>query len=202
MMGLATPLLVVPFLAALLTRRFSPAALSSTGLVLAAAGLAWLARDLGGDAGRLWLPMSLIGIGIGLPWGLMDAMAVSVVPPERVGMATGIFNTVRVSADGVAIAVISALLATLIHAQAATALADAGPQALLQAANRAALGQLDEAASLLPGAGDLLHQAYEMAFGQVLYALAGFALALAVLVYALLARPQATPMAQVRPQAH
>jgi|GEM_PF-4681686 len=28
------------------------------------------------------------------------------------------------------------------------------------------------------------------------------ALALAVLVYALLARPQATPMAQVRPQAH
>ena len=41
-----------------------------------------------------------------------------------------------------------------------------------------------------------------MAFGQVLYALAGFALALAVLVYALLARPQATPMAQVRPQAH
>lgn len=202
MMGLATPLLVVPFLAALLTRRFSPAALSSTGLVLAAAGLAWLARDLGGDAGRLWLPMSLIGIGIGLPWGLMDAMAVSVVPPERVGMATGIFNTVRVSADGVAIAVISALLATLIHAQAATALADAGPQALLQAANRAALGQLDEAARLLPGAGDLLHQAYEMAFGQVLYALAGFALALAVLVYALLARPQATPMAQVRPQAH
>ncbi|CAB3958041.1 MFS transporter [Achromobacter ruhlandii] len=200
MMGLATPLLVVPFLAALLTRRFSPAALSSTGLVLAAAGLAWLARDLGGDAGRLWLPMSLIGIG--LPWGLMDAMAVSVVPPERVGMATGIFNTVRVSADGVAIAVISALLATLIHAQAATALADAGPQALLQAANRAALGQLDEAARLLPGAGDLLHQAYEMAFGQVLYALAGFALALAVLVYALLARPQATPMAQVRPQAH
>ncbi|MCH3719049.1 hypothetical protein LZB68_08205, partial [Campylobacter lari] len=125
----------------------------------------------GGDADRLWLPMSLIGIGIGLPWGLMDAMAVSVVEHERVGMATGIFNTVRVSADGVAIAAISALLATLIHAQAATALPDAGAQALLQAANRAALGQLDEAGALLPGAGNLLHHAYDLAFGQVLYAL-------------------------------
>ena len=202
MMGLATPLLVVPFVAALLTRRFSPAALSSTGLVLAAIGLAWLARDLGGDADRLWLPMSLIGIGIGLPWGLMDAMAVSVVEHERVGMATGIFNTVRVSADGVAIAAISALLATLIHAQAAAALPGAGAQALLQAANRAALGQLDEAGTLLPGAGDLLHHAYDLAFGQVLYALAGFALVLAVLVYALLARPETAPMTRVRTQAH
>jgi len=201
MIGLAAPLLIVPFLAALLTRWASPGALSSAGLVAVAAGLAWLARDLSGGADALWLPMGLIGIGIGLPWGLMDAMAVSVVERERVGMATGIFNTVRVSADGVAIAVVSALLATLIHAQAASALPGAAPLALLQAANRAALGQLAEAAQVLPGAGTLLHQAYDTAFGHVLYVLAGIALLLAVLVYALLGRPRTIAVAAVRTQA-
>ena len=116
-------------------------------------------------------------------------------------MATGIFNTVRVSADGVAIAVVSALLATLIHAQAASALPGAAPLALLQAANRAALGQLAEAAQVLPGAGTLLHQAYDTAFGHVLYVLAGIALLLAVLVYALLGRPRTIAVAAVRTQA-
>ena len=201
LIGLAAPLLVVPFLAALLTRWASPGALSSAGLVAVAAGLAWLARDLSGGADALWLPMGLIGIGIGLPWGLMDAMAVSVVERDRVGMATGIFNTVRVSADGVAIAVVCALLATLIHAQAASALPGADTLALLQAANRAALGQLAEAAQVLPGAGTLLHQAYDTAFGHVLYVLAGIALLLAVLVYALLGRPRTTAVAAVRTQA-
>ena len=55
-------------------------------------------------------------------------------------MATGIFNTVRVSADGVAIAVLSALLAFLIQARLGAALP--APDALALAANRAALGQL------------------------------------------------------------
>lgn len=191
MIGLAAPLLVVPFIAAMLTRWASPGALSCAGLLAVAAGLVWLARVLAGEGGALWQPMSLIGIGIGLPWGLMDAMAVSVVERERVGMATGIFNTVRVSADGVAIAVVGALLATLINARVAAVLADASDQNLLQAANRAALGQLAEAAALLPAAQDLLRQAYQHAFGQVLYALAALSVLLAALVYALLGKSAA-----------
>lgn len=50
--------------------------------------------------GGLWsmaIPMLLIGIGNGLPWGLMDALSVSVVPKERAGMAAGIFTTMRVA---------------------------------------------------------------------------------------------------------
>ena len=43
------------------------------------------------------IPMLLIGIGNGLPWGLMDALSVSVVPKERAGMAAGIFTTMRVA---------------------------------------------------------------------------------------------------------
>jgi len=64
------------------------------------------------SAALAW-PMLVIGVGISLPWGLMDGMAVSVVPKERAGMATGIFSTTRVAGEGVAIAVVMALLSAL-----------------------------------------------------------------------------------------
>jgi hypothetical protein len=54
--------------------------------------------------------MFLIGVGVSLPWGLMDGLAVSVVPKERAGMATGIFNTTRVAGEGIALAIVTALL--------------------------------------------------------------------------------------------
>lgn len=191
MIGLAAPLLVVPFLAALLTRWCNPGLLSAAGLLAVAAGLAWLADVLATGATGLWLPMSLIGIGIGVPWGLMDAMAVSVVDPRNVGMATGIFNTVRVSADGIAIAVVSALLALLIQMQLTAALGGAADaQTILLAANRGALGQLAEASSLLPGTTDLLRHGYDAAFRKVLYALAGIAVLTALAIYALLGHPR------------
>jgi len=41
-----------------------------------------------GDGGPMILPMLLIGNG--LPWRLIDALSVSVVPKERAGMASGI----------------------------------------------------------------------------------------------------------------
>jgi hypothetical protein len=209
MIGLAAPLLVVPFLAALLTRWFRPGLLSAIGLIAVAAGLIWLADVMASGAAGLWMPMLLIGCGIGLPWGLMDAMAVSVVDARNVGMATGIFNTVRVSADGVAIAVLSALLALLIQTQLSATLPDAqsGPlnaQALVMAANRAALGQLDEAAAQLPHAKaqamPLLHDAYDAAFRHVLHALAGIAVLTALCITLLLGRRE-TVAARLSPPA-
>ena len=82
MIGLAAPLLVVPFLAALLTRWFSHGLLSAAGLLTAGGGLLLL-EDALAQGGGLLLPMGLIGAGIGLPWGLMDALAVSVVDRTR-----------------------------------------------------------------------------------------------------------------------
>ena len=56
------------------------------------------------------------------------------------------------------------------------------------AANRAALGQLHEAAALLPGASALLQQSYDEAFRHVLHALAGIAVLTALAIQALLGR--------------
>ncbi|MFJ5478347.1 MFS transporter [Pectobacterium carotovorum] len=187
MVWLAAPLLVVPFLAALLTRWFTPGLLCCVGLFLVAGGLLGLAHGFAQGGAALPLPLLLIGIGIGLPWGLMDALAVSVVTPERVGMATGIFNTVRVSADGVAIAMMSALLATLIQNGMALEMWESVSQAaLLEAASRTALGELHTAVSILPGYEALLSQRYAESFISVMYVLAGIAALTACAVFVLL----------------
>jgi hypothetical protein len=66
---------------------------------------------------RSWSPLMLNGVGIALRWGLMDGLAVSVVPSERTGMAVGIFNTTRVACKGVALAIAMATLSGFTAAQ-------------------------------------------------------------------------------------
>ncbi|CAI0723270.1 Spectinomycin tetracycline efflux pump [Serratia proteamaculans] len=190
MIALAAPLLLVPFLAALLAHRFTSGVLSGIGLLLVAVGLAWLGHALTAISGHgLIAPMLLIGTGIGLPWGLMDAMAVSVVEKERAGMATGIFNAVRVSADGIAIAIAGAILAMLIQGGLFAALSGSGGTLhLVEAANRAALGDLNSAAALLPGQRQLTLQTYDQAFRNLLYILAIASAACALLIFGLLGR--------------
>lgn len=192
MTALAAPLLIVPMLAAQLARRFTSGLLSGIGLLLVAVGLLWLALAL--DSGAIktaLLPMALIGIGIGLPWGLMDGMAISVVEKERAGMATGIFNAVRVSADGIAIAIAGALLATFIQWGLFDALTGVAPDVVTNAANRAALGDLQNAIGLLPGQAALLHQQYAIAFRNLLFILSAATVLTAVAVFALLGRVRA-----------
>ncbi|MFT9638175.1 MFS transporter [Alcaligenes phenolicus] len=191
MVWLAAPLLIVPFVAALLTRWLSAGALSSLGLLLVAVGLWTLAEGFEAGGGpALHLPLLLIGMGIGLPWGLMDGMAVSVVSPDRVGMATGIFNTVRISADGVAIAVVSVLLATLIQHHLSVDSTAFTQAAVLEAASRAALGELQLAAQQLPGLEAQLTASYAASFLTVLHALAGLAALIAGLLFVLLRQPK------------
>ncbi|MFS2150695.1 MFS transporter [Rhizobium sp. Rhizsp42] len=115
MMALSGPLLVLPIAAGLLTRWFSPALVCSVGLLISACGLYYLSQTpVGSTPTALTVPLLMIGVGISLPWGLMDGLAVSVVPKERAGMATGIFSTTRVAGEGVALAIVTAVLSALI----------------------------------------------------------------------------------------
>lgn len=195
MIALSAPLLVVPFIAGILARWVNVGVLSGIGLAIAAVGLAWLGLVLSDDApSERLLAMLVIGIGIGLPWGLMDGLAVSVVPKERAGMATGIFNAVRLAGDGIAIAVVGAILSARILSGLATLVADGtlgqirGAD-LLGAANRLAMSDLQNARVLLPTVGPSpLLQVYESAFRFQLFVLAGAAAVTAILVLVLLGR--------------
>ncbi|MEQ1975969.1 MFS transporter [Xenorhabdus sp. SGI240] len=116
MIALSAPMLVVPFLAALLTRWFSAPTLSCIGLLCAAVGLAWLANiPIGAQSTELIFPLMLIGIGTGFPWGLMDDLSIRAVPIERAGMATGIFTTMRACGEAICVAGALAMLNFLLQ---------------------------------------------------------------------------------------
>jgi MFS family permease len=202
MLALSAPMLVVPLVAAWLTRWIPAGVIAGLGLLVAAAGLHWLGAALAGGAGRAALaPMLLIGVGAGLPWGLMDGLSISVVPKERAGMATGIFSTTRVAGEGIALAIVGALLAALVQARLHGVAPQAASSALVDAAARLATGDLMHAAALLPGVGrEVLRQIYRDAFGTLLDALAVVTVSCAVLIVVFLGRvrPDGVEPAQAR----
>ncbi|MGE6783937.1 MFS transporter [Ensifer adhaerens] len=181
MIAMSAPLLVVPIAAGLLTRWLAPATICGAGLLLSAAGLFWLSRfPVGSAPVVLLLPLLLIGLGISLPWGLMDGLAVSVVPKERAGMATGIFSTTRVAGEGVALAIVTAVLSAL---TASNLDASIGADAAAMA-QRLATGNLAEASLLSPDVSQaVLLKAYGDAFSGLLLILTGITVLTAIVVF-------------------
>ncbi len=200
MVALSAPLLILPIVAGVLTRWFSAATICGTGLLVSAAGLFWLGHFPTNSAPSALIgPLLTIGIGISLPWGLMDGLAVSVVPKERAGMATGIFSTTRVAGEGVALAIVSAVLSALIRSNLG---ASAGEHASA-AAQRLVTGNLAAAASAVPAiAHDALVQGYSHAFGALLWLLTAITVITAVVVFSFLGRasPNVDPEDQDRSQ--
>ncbi|RVD59843.1 MFS transporter [Mesorhizobium sp. M2D.F.Ca.ET.185.01.1.1] len=182
MICLSGPLLILPLLAGQLARWIAPATICGVGLLVAAAGLVWLSRVPAVDS-ALVSPLVLIGVGIALPWGLMDGLAVSVVPKERAGMAVGIFNTTRVACEGVALAIVMAVLSGF----AALQLGDQGlapPAEASSAAQLLVTGNVGGTAQHLPLAdASALIQAYETAFDRLLVVLATITLLTAIVVF-------------------
>ncbi len=185
MIALSGPLLVLPIVAGVLTRWFSAAVICGVGLLIAAGGLFWLSMMPASQPLLLIAPLLTIGIGISLPWGLMDGLAVSVVPKERAGMATGIFSTTRVAGEGVALAIVSAILSALIGSRLG------GDEAAGSAAQRLVTGDLGAANGVMPSLGhDGLAVAYAQGFSTLLVLLASVTIFTAVVVVAFLGRKE------------
>lgn len=191
MVALSLPMLVVPIVVATLTRWISAGVLAGVGFLVAAAGLHWLSLFEAGDAlSALVAPMAVIGVGAGMPWGLMDGLSVSVVPKERAGMAAGIFNTARVAGEGVTLAIVGALLAGLVRSHLDAAAMGLPPAAVAEAAHRVATGDLAHAVKTLPGmAPGVLASSYADAFQGLLHILTAITVLSALVVFAFLARP-------------
>ncbi|MFD4368632.1 MFS transporter [Rhodococcus sp. NPDC058521] len=95
------PMTVVNFAVALAVprfqRKFSGPALLVAGLMLAAAGLAWLGlvHDTTAYATGIAAPMVLIGAGQGLAFGPMTSSGIVRVAPAQAGAASGTVNSVH-----------------------------------------------------------------------------------------------------------
>lgn len=185
LMALTCPMLIFPSIAAVLTRWYKPGAVSAAGLILAAGGLLILGPALqSNNPGLLIFSLVIIGAGAALPWGLMDGLAVSAVPVEKAGMAAGLFNTVRVAGEGIALAMVTAFLVMTNHLNLEKHLADSTPEGVSRAAAWLGSGNLDQAAKLLPHVSrGLLRESYDDAYTLLFRTLAGITLLCACLVW-------------------
>jgi MFS family permease len=198
MLALSAPMLGVPALAAFATRRIPAAVLCGVGFLIAAAGLYWLSLFHWGDSKLgLVMPMLLIGVGAGMPWGLMDGLSVSVVPKERAGMAAGIFNTAKVAGEGITLAIVVAVLSGLVETHlhgAMTALGAIDTAQLAESAQHLVTGDLIRASASLPQLGrPLILANYHNAYRSLLDILAVVTVLSAVTVFGFLNHARPTP---------
>jgi MFS family permease len=196
MIALSAPMLVVPMLVASFTRWMSAGVLSGIGFLIAAAGLYWLSLvDFSGPKAEIIMPMLVIGIGAGMPWGLMDGLSVSVVPKERAGMASGIFSTTRVAGEGIALAIATAVLGALAHSSLSRLIPDNGGDIsarVAEAAQRVTAGDMVHAASTLPEVTrHALSSSYADAFTSLLHVLIVITLLSALATFAFLSKTPA-----------
>ncbi len=151
LMALTTPMLVFPSVAALLTRWFSPGHVSTAGLMMASVGLLLLGNaSHSHHLPQLVLALILCGAGAAFPWGLMDGLAISAVPVTKAGMAAGLFNTVRVAGEGIALAVVSAVLTASNNLTLQSRVHGYAPEVIDRAAGWLGAGNMPQAAALLP----------------------------------------------------
>lgn len=197
MVALSAPLLVVPIIAASLARWISAGILCGVGFLIAAAGLYWFSLIDIGAPRLLILPMLLIGIGAGLPWGLMDALSISVVPKERAGMAAGIFNTAKVAGEGISLAIVTAVLAALAHTSLTRIIPSIEPTTLkevAEVAQRIAAGDILRAQAMLPGIDQsILLDSYGESFRQLLHFLISMTVLSALTSFGLLSGGKSDP---------
>lgn len=104
------PLSVLAPVAGRLTARFGPRLPMATGLLIAAAGVALLARlQPQSEYPTLLAAMLPWGIGLGLLTPAVVAAAIGAVEPERAGLASGVNNAARQAGGVIGIAAFGAL---------------------------------------------------------------------------------------------
>lgn len=118
MLMLTVPVMVFPSLGArLVNRGVSPRILITAALTALSIGNAWLlVLHPGITTAALLGPLVTIGAGNGLAIGIIDAEAMTLVPPNRVGMAAGLLNTVRGGSNAVLLALFGVVMVTLLRA--------------------------------------------------------------------------------------
>jgi EmrB/QacA subfamily drug resistance transporter len=124
MLPMAIPLFLVPRVnAKYLVHMFSGRTLLSLGLALISAGMLWMGWEatqfrymsiLGG--------MLIAGIGAGILNGETAKVSMTVIPPERAGMASGVSGTVRFTGIVIGFAALGAVLFDRVAASLARAL--------------------------------------------------------------------------------
>jgi MFS family permease len=202
MLLMTLPILVTPLVAGRLIKLgWSPRAVFALSLACLTLGVAWLAAVLhpGIGLGGLAGPLILLGIGLGLNFGLVDGAVLNVVSPESTGTAAGFLNTLRLGSEAVVIAAAGSALVNLTQNWFRDGLdrysAFRGDPSEL--ANQVNSGDLETPLATLPtdvqGAfRDFVTEGFTSAWQAVLWASAAICCALSIAIYVMLAEPKRT----------
>ena len=157
LLPLGIPLLLMGPVSGRLAAVIPPKVLLPLGLLIIAAGAGGIALAPQIGVMAVYAGMVIAGVGAGLINGELSNVAISVVAPERSGMASGINNTMRQFGYGVGIAGLGALFGGII----VSGLADHGRAF----AERVAAGDIGAAVAALPrGEAETVRMAAEAAF--------------------------------------
>jgi len=122
-------LFIAPYVTGILAARIPARLLVTAGLIFTAVGSVLMT---GFGAGENWQMLiagaAIAGIGVGMVMGLNDNIAVSAAPPEKSGMANGMFNTNRILGDSVAVAGAGAILFSVVLVKFPAMLATTAPE--------------------------------------------------------------------------
>ncbi|WP_079417902.1 MFS transporter [Thiomonas intermedia] len=202
MMPFALPLFIFPRVAAALATRVSGRGLLTAGLLVTAAGnavTAWLVLD---HAGYLAVAagMALTGCGAGLLNGETAKVSMSVIPPERAGMASGIGATLRFTGLVTGITALGAVLIDQTRQQFAAGIAAAGtgvPRPHAMVSHIVAGDMAPMLTGLAPSAAQTLQRiardSFAGGFSTVLAGAAGIALVAALASWALISAVDTSP---------
>ena len=92
--------------------RFGPKAMMTAGMGMMGAGLfALSALSPGWSLGAVEAVLALLGLGLGLNTGPVNAVAVASVAPSRAGMASGLLNTARMVGATLGVGLLGAVYA-------------------------------------------------------------------------------------------
>ncbi|MBY0382379.1 MAG: MFS transporter [Xanthobacteraceae bacterium] len=207
MLPMAFPLFLVPrIVVRSLVHRFSGRVLLTTGLVLVSCGLIWL----GLQASRfnylsLLGGMLIAGTGAGVLNGEIAKVSMTVIPPERAGMAAGVGGTLRFSGIVIGFAALGAILFARVSSVVASSLPDAASDSRADFTRNIAAGHLSDvpAGLSLPGQlQDLALRSFGAGYQALFFSAATLALVAAVLSWFFIRSSDTSPLKlmQTEPQ--
>jgi MFS family permease len=140
----ATPMIVAP-LAGALADRVGPRILMVAGLLMQAAGLAWVASVAsapGVPYGRFVIPLILAGVGISMVLPTAPTATLNAVGPADIGRASGVANTMQRFGAAFGIAIVTAVFAANGHLGSAASVTSGYRPALVVSAAISLAGAL------------------------------------------------------------
>ncbi len=144
MLPMALPLFIVPrIVTTQLSHRLSGRVLLTFGLAIISAGLAGMAMMAGRlDDRAILIGMLVTGLGAGILNGETTKVGMTVIPPERAGMASGVSGTVRFTGVVVGFAALGVILFGRIAATITSALPSLDQTERTELIHRVASGDL------------------------------------------------------------